>query len=130
MFDHVSITVSDLERSRAFYAAALAPLGIREIMQFEQCVGFGVQRPQFWLMAGDAVQPSPRTHIAFQATNRLEVDTFHRTAIAAGGSDNGAPGVRPHYHDNYYGAFVLDPDGHNVEAVCHRPPSSPPKDAS
>ena len=80
MFDHIGITVHDLERSRAFYASALAPLGIREIMQFEQSVGFGAQRPQFWLMAGNAAQPSPRTHIAFQAATRLEVDTFHRTA--------------------------------------------------
>jgi catechol 2,3-dioxygenase-like lactoylglutathione lyase family enzyme len=121
MFDHVGITVSNLERSRAFYAAALAPLGIREIMQFEAFVGFGVDRPQFWILEGSAAQPRPRTHVAFAAQSRLEVDTFHRAAIGAGAQDNGPPGLRPEYHEHYYAAFVLDPDGHNIEAVYHRP---------
>ena len=121
MFDHVGLTVSNVERSRAFYAAALAPLGITEQMRFEQGVGFGRERPQFWIVEGDAAQPSPRTHVAFAAVSRLEVDAFHRAAMEAGGVENGAPGVRAHYHPDYYGAFVLDPDGHNVEAVCHRP---------
>ncbi len=121
MFDHIGITVRDVERSRAFYTAALAPLGIGEVMRFENFVGFGREKPQFWIVQGDPAQSSPRTHVAFAATNRLEVDTFHRAALEAGGVDHGAPGLRPHYHENYYGAFVLDPDGHNVEAVCHRP---------
>jgi catechol 2,3-dioxygenase-like lactoylglutathione lyase family enzyme len=121
MFDHVGITVSDLERSRAFYASALGPLGIREIMQFDNFVGFGAERPQFWLLEGRPGQSAPRVHVAFAAHSRLEVDTFHRSALAAGGADNGAPGLRPEYHEHYYGAFVLDPDGHNIEAVYHRP---------
>jgi catechol 2,3-dioxygenase-like lactoylglutathione lyase family enzyme len=122
MFDHVGITVRDLGRSRAFYAAALAPLGIRELMEFEGAAAFGRDQPQFWIMQGDPAQSTPRTHVAFAATGRLEVDTFHRAALGAGGVDHGAPGLRPHYHENYYGAFVLDPDGHNIEAVCHRAP--------
>jgi catechol 2,3-dioxygenase-like lactoylglutathione lyase family enzyme len=121
MFDHVGITVSDLEQSRAFYAAALAPLGIREVMQFESFVGFGVEKPQFWIVEGRPALSQPRVHVAFATQSRLEVDTFHRAAMAAGGVDNGPPGLRPEYHENYYGAFVLDPDGYNVEAVCHRP---------
>ena len=121
MFDHIGITVSDVERSRAFYAAALAPLGIREVMEFQTFVGFGVDKPQFWIMEGRAAQSQPRTHVAFAAQSRLEVDTFHRAALAAGGEDNGPPGLRPEYHEHYYGAFVLDPDGHNIEAVYHRP---------
>jgi catechol 2,3-dioxygenase-like lactoylglutathione lyase family enzyme len=122
MFDHVGITVRDLERSRAFYAAALAPLGIQELVEDERVVAFGRDQPQFWLAQGNALQPAPRVHIAFAAASRLEVDTFHRAALDAGGVDHGAPGLRPHYHENYYGAFILDPDGHNVEAVCHRAP--------
>ena len=121
MFDHVGLTVSNLDRSRAFYAAALAPLGVTELMRFEGAAGFGGDRPQLWIVEGDVAQPSPRTHVAFAAVTRLEVDAFHRAAMEAGGVDNGAPGLRPHYHPDYYGAFVLDPDGHNVEAVCHRP---------
>ena len=121
MYDHIGLTVSNLERSRTFYAHALAPLGITELMRYERTIGFGRERPQFWIGEGKALQPTPRTHIAFAAVTRLEVEAFHRAAIAAGGVDNGPPGVRAHYHPDYYGAFVLDPDGHNVEAVCHRP---------
>ncbi len=121
MFDHIGITVSNVERSRAFYSAALAPLGIREVMQFEKFIGFGVDKPQFWILEGRAAQSQPRTHVAFAAQSRLEVDTFHRAALAAGAKDNGPPGLRPDYHEHYYGAFVLDPDGNNIEAVCHRP---------
>lgn len=121
MFDHVGLTVSNLERSREFYAAALAPLGVTELMRFENFIGFGRERPQFWIAEGEPAQPSPRTHLAFAAVTRLEVYAFHRAAMEAGGVDNGGPGLRPHYHPDYYGAFVLDPDGHNVEAVCHRP---------
>ena len=119
MYDHVGLTVSELERSRAFYAAALAPLGITERMRFETVIGFGREHPGFWIAEGTATQTPPRTHLAFAAVSRLEVDAFHRAAIEAGGVDHGAPGLRPHYHPDYYGAFVLDPDGHNVEAVCH-----------
>ncbi len=120
MFDHIGITVSDLERSRAFYADALEPLGIRELMQFEDSVAFGRDRPRFWLSLGERTASTTPTHVAFIASTRLDVEAFHRAALAAGGADNGAPGLRPHYHANYYGAFVLDPDGNNVEAVCHR----------
>ena len=122
MFDHAGIPVSDLERSRAFYAAALAPLGVQVLMEFDTAIGFGADRPQFWIMAGAPAAGSPRVHVAFAAATRLEVDTFHRTALEAGGTDHGAPGLRPQYHPHYYGAFVLDPDGSNVEAVCHRAP--------
>jgi catechol 2,3-dioxygenase-like lactoylglutathione lyase family enzyme len=122
MFDHVGVPVSDLERSRAFYSAALAALGVQELMEFEHAIAFGVERPQFWIVAGTPVTSTPRVHVAFHAATRLEVDTFHRAALDAGGTDNGAPGLRPHYHEHYYGAFILDPDGYNVEAVCHRAP--------
>ncbi|HET9340876.1 MAG TPA: VOC family protein [Casimicrobiaceae bacterium] len=121
MYDHVGLTVSNLERSRVFYAAALVPLGITELMRVENFIGFGREHPKFWLVEGEAVQPAPRTHVAFAAVSRLEVDAFHRAAIEGGGVDHGPPGLRPHYHPDYYGAFVLDPDGHNIEAVCHRP---------
>lgn len=123
MFDHIGIAVRDLERSREFYAAALAPLGVEEVMRFERYIGFGRDRPQFWIMEGTSLESEPRMHLAFTAGNRLEVETFHRAALDAGGIDNGAPGVRSHYHPDYYGAFVIDPDGHNVEAVCHKPPA-------
>ena len=121
MYDHVGLTVSDLERSRAFYAAALAPLGITALARFGSFIGFGREHPQFWIGAGTVSQPAPRTHVAFAAVSRLEVDAFHRAAIEHGGVDHGTPGLRPQYHPDYYGAFVLDPDGHNIEAVCHRP---------
>jgi catechol 2,3-dioxygenase-like lactoylglutathione lyase family enzyme len=119
ILDHIGIRVSDLERSRAFYRAALAPLGIEELMVFPGAAGFGVkQKPEFWLREGAVSDP---VHVAF-ATDRPTVDAFHAAALAAGGTDNGGPGVREIYHPGYYGAFVLDPDGHNIEAVCHRPP--------
>ena len=121
MYDHVGLTVKDLERSRTFYAAALAPLGITELARFENFVGFGREHPKFWIGQGKTAQPEPRTHVAFAAVTRLEVDAFWRAATAAGGVDHGPPGLRPHYHPDYYGAFVLDPDGHNIETVCHRP---------
>jgi catechol 2,3-dioxygenase-like lactoylglutathione lyase family enzyme len=127
MIDHTGIAVSDLERSRTFYEQALAPLGYLPIVELPAgvsgaifAVGFGVPpKPDFWVGAG---QPqASNVHIAFRADNRAEVDAFYEAAMAAGGRDNGAPGLRPHYHPNYYGAFVLDPDGYNIEAVCHRP---------
>jgi catechol 2,3-dioxygenase-like lactoylglutathione lyase family enzyme len=125
VFDHIGFAVSDFARSKAFYARALAPLGISIVREAEQTgagahVAFGVDgRPFFWIGTGRAL--TGRLHVAFAAGERAAVDAFHRAAIAAGGTDNGAPGLRPHYHANYYGAFVLDPDGHNVEAVCRKP---------
>jgi len=126
MIDHAGISVSDFDRSRAFYDAAMAPLGARLLymvpIQFTGGVkvgGYGRAKPDFWLHgAGD---PGPGRHYAFTAESRAQVDAFHAAAIAAGGRDNGAPGLRPQYHEHYYGSFVFDPDGNNVEAVCHRP---------
>jgi catechol 2,3-dioxygenase-like lactoylglutathione lyase family enzyme len=118
--DHVSLRVRDLARSRAFYAAALVPLGITILFQDASAVGFGESgKPQFWLNAGGT--PSGPVHVAFIAATRADVRAFHAAALAAGGSDNGAPGLRPHYQPDYYGAFVLDPDGNNAEAVCRLP---------
>jgi len=129
VLDHIGFSVSDLARSRAFYEKALAPLGIGKIMELsaEQTgsgghAGFGEGgKPYFWI--GDRADSVLKgsMHVAFAAASRAAVDAFHRAALAAGGQDNGAPGLRPHYHSSYYGAFVLDPDGHNVEAVCHLP---------
>jgi catechol 2,3-dioxygenase-like lactoylglutathione lyase family enzyme len=119
MIDHVSIAVSDLERSKAFYLEALKPLGIDYIMGVATFAGFGANgKPFFWIGAG--APKGDRGHVAFAADKRSTVDKFHAAALAAGGKDNGPPGLRPQYHANYYGAFVLDPDGHNIEAVCHR----------
>ena len=128
MLDHVGFAVSDAERSRRFYERALAPLGITLIMSVtpEQTEaggtahGFGSDgKPYFWV--GDNERVGEGTHVAFTARTRTEVDAFYEAALAAGGADNGAPGLRPHYHPNYYGAFVFDPDGINIEAVSHRP---------
>ena len=126
VIDHVNIGVSDIERSTHFYAAALAPLGLRMIFEFpaeqtasrERIRGFGLEqdRPVFWLI--DRQRPGSDIHLAFQASTRAEVDAFHAAALRAGGRDNGTAGLRP-YHPNYYGAFVHDPDGFNIEAVCH-----------
>ena len=119
MIDHTGIAVSNMRRSKAFYAAALAPLGYSILIEFEQFAGFGVApKPDFWI--GEGAPNVPPIHVAFRADSRAQVDAFYKAAIAAGGRDNGAPGLREHYHPNYYGAFVLDPDGHNIEAVCHR----------
>ena len=120
MIDHTGLGVSDLERSKAFYGAALAPLGYRLLMEWQEHAGFGEPpKPDFWISQGEV--NTPRIHVAFAARDRASVDAFHKAALAAGGRDNGPPGLRPHYHANYYGAFVLDPDGHNIEAVCHGP---------
>ena len=118
MIDHTGLTVSNVAKSKAFYGAALAPLGYTVLMEWEQHAGFGTPpKPDFWIGEG---QPNvPPIHVAFRADSRAQVEAFYKAAIAAGGKDNGAPGLRPHYHANYYGAFVLDPDGHNIEAVCH-----------
>jgi catechol 2,3-dioxygenase-like lactoylglutathione lyase family enzyme len=128
MLDHVGFSVSDYERSKAFYALALAPLGYTLIMEVgadrteagHPAAGFGAGgKPDFWI-GGEGGINHP-LHVAIAAKDGASVDAFHRAALAAGGKDNGAPGLRPHYHSNYYGAFVLDPDGHNIEAVCHAP---------
>ncbi|MBP2150170.1 VOC family protein [Xanthobacter flavus] len=127
MLDHVGISVHDVARSRAFYLAALAPLGYGILMEVSPpgghtYIGFGVVgsgKPDFWI--GDAPVATGHLHLAFAATDRAAVDAFYAAALAAGARDNGAPGLRPHYHPDYYGAFVFDPDGLNVEAVCHLP---------
>ena len=128
MIDHTGVIVSDFERSQAFYREALRPLGFEQLVELSAEVtghtdvaGFGEPpKPEFWISRGTPNQPP--VHVAFRVADRQTVDAFHRAALAAGGRDNGAPGLRPHYHPNYYGAFVLDPDGHNIEAVCHAPP--------
>ncbi len=120
MIDHTGVGVSDFERSKAFYRAALSPLGYQVIMEWQQHAGLGVPpKPDFWIGAGTPNQPP--LHVCFRAENRQQVDLFYAAALSAGGRDNGPPGLRPHYHANYYGAFVLDPDGHNIEVVCHAP---------
>jgi catechol 2,3-dioxygenase-like lactoylglutathione lyase family enzyme len=128
MIDHVGFPVKDYVKSKAFYEEALAPLGYRLVMEmpagvtesgFATC-GFGRGgKPDFWIGAEGGLQGV--LHVAIVAERRADVDAFYKAAIAAGGRDNGAPGLRPHYHANYYGAFVRDPDGHNIEAVCHKP---------
>jgi catechol 2,3-dioxygenase-like lactoylglutathione lyase family enzyme len=120
MLDHIGFVVKDLEASRKFYAAALAPLGVGVAAEFGGHVGLGRDgRAQLWLSESD--QPASPMHLAFRARNRAEVDAFHAAALKAGAADNGPPGLRPHYHPNYYGAFAIDPDGHNIEAVCRSP---------
>jgi catechol 2,3-dioxygenase-like lactoylglutathione lyase family enzyme len=123
--DHVTINVKAYERSKRFYERSLATLGLRVVTEYEMFCGFGRDKPDFWIGQGPAnfqrpehLSPITPIHIAFRAKSRAEVDAFYQAALASGGSDNGAPGVRQ-YHPNYYGAFVLDPDGHNVEAVFH-----------
>jgi catechol 2,3-dioxygenase-like lactoylglutathione lyase family enzyme len=120
MIDHLSLNVSDLAASRAFYEAALAPLGFGVVMEWKGRVAFGpTARPIFFLGAREPVLTG--LHIAFQAADRAAVDAFHAAALRAGGRNHGAPGLRPEYHAHYYGAFALDPDGNNAEAVCHTP---------
>ncbi|MGG7603143.1 VOC family protein [Massilia sp. BKSP1R2A-1] len=131
MIDHTGVIVSDFERSRAFYTQALAPIGYALLAEIPAAVtkstdvaGFGEPpKPDFWISGATLDKPvnHPPVHVAFRVTNRAQVDAFYQAALAAGGRDNGAPGPRPHYHEHYYGAFVLDPDGHNIEAVCHAP---------
>jgi catechol 2,3-dioxygenase-like lactoylglutathione lyase family enzyme len=122
ILDHVGIPVTQLEKSKVFFGKALAPLGIEIVMEVDDAAGLGKDgRPEFWIgmhRSSAAVVP---VHVAFTARSRADVDAFHRAALAAGGTSNGAPGIRAHYHPDYYGAFVLDPDGHNIEVVCHRP---------
>ena len=127
MIDHTGVAVSDFEKSKAFYRAALEPLGYDLLMELPASLtghadvaGFGVPpKADFWINSG--IPNNPAVHIAFRVKSRALVDAFYAAALAAGGRTNGAPGLRPHYHADYYGAFVLDPDGHNIEAVCHEP---------
>lgn len=119
VIDHIGFTVRDYEASKRFYTTALAPLGIRLLMEVGGAAGFGANKPEFWIAPRAKERPAP-THVALAAANRAQVRAFHQAALAAGGKDNGAPGIRAIYHPDYYGAFVLDPDGHNIEAVCHR----------
>lgn len=121
VLDHMGLAVGDISDSRLFYEAALAPLGFAVVMQFGDppVLAIGLpQMPQFWLHQGE---PSAPVHVAFHAHDRTRVDAFHAAALAAGGRDNGPPGVRSQYHQHYYAAYVLDPDANNVEAVCHTP---------
>ena len=120
IIDHIGLTVNDYEISKEFYTNVLATLGIELVMEVEGWAGFGKGgKPEFWFGVEDIAQ-SPM-HIAFVADSRQQVDAFYNTAIAAGATNNGEPGIREIYHPNYYGAFVFDPDGHNIEAVCHKP---------
>ncbi|MYZ48163.1 VOC family protein [Propylenella binzhouense] len=128
MIDHIGLGFSDFAAARRFYVEALAPLGIGVVMEVTKAetggsyegAGLGsAGKPFFWVRGGG--RTAPKVHIAFAAEDRASVDAFHAAALAAGGRDNGAPGLRPDYHPNYYAAFVLDPDGHNIEAVCHKP---------
>lgn len=128
MIDHVGVVVSDFAKSRAFYVKALAQTGHSKLVDLPdtndgdaKAAGFcHADGSDFWIRQGAATRPP--VHIAFRVPSRAAVDAFYEAAIAAGGRDNGAPGPRPHYHADYYGAFVLDPDGHNIEAVCHDAP--------
>jgi catechol 2,3-dioxygenase-like lactoylglutathione lyase family enzyme len=120
MFDHLGIGVSNLRESKSFYLKALQPLGVTIAMEGPYGVGLGRKgKPSLWL--SESSDKPAHLHIAFAAQTRGEVDAFHAAALAAGAKDNGPPGLRPHYHPNYYGAFVIGPDGHNIEAVCHQP---------
>ena len=136
MLDHMTFRVADIQRAKAFYSAALAPLGYS--LCFEGNFGFNVlgfdyadpsepsgRKADVWFVDGPSPYGGPAAtsgcHLAWKAVSRAEVDAFYRAAIAAGGKDNGAPGLRPDYHPHYYGGFVIDPEGNNIEAVCHRP---------
>ena len=128
--DHLGVNTVDFEKSKAFYAAALEPLGLKVLRDYGDVVGIGSEHPFLWVGSSKSGTRSPHAfgmevaghlHLAFSAPHRAAVDAFYAAAIAAGGTDNGKPGLRAEYHEHYYGAFVLDPDGHNIEAVCHVP---------
>lgn len=120
MIDHIGIDVSDYQRAKQFYAAALAPLGYSVLMEFGDTAGMGADdKPDLWLSQGGATKPI--VHVAFQCSKREQVDKFYAAALKAGGKDNGPPGIRADYSPTYYAAYVFDPDGHNIEAVCHAP---------
>jgi catechol 2,3-dioxygenase-like lactoylglutathione lyase family enzyme len=131
VIDHIGMSVRDIAHATEFYRTALAPLGIGVVMEVSAedtgsgaAVGFGANwKPFFWIGEGFHPAGDQHIHVAFTAPSREAVDAFYAAAIAAGGKDNGPPGLRPHYHENYYGAFVLDADGNNIEAVCHAPPA-------
>ncbi len=120
MIDHVIIGVTDVDSAKKFYSAALEPLGYGIAYEGDWGAGFQVAGggPDFWVRSADEVAP---VHVAFHVEEREFVSAFHEAAMAAGAKDNGAPGLRPHYHESYFGAFILDADGHNIEAVCHKP---------
>lgn len=125
MIDHIGIAVKDYQKAVDFYKASLAPLGYELLMEVQGFAGFGAKESggaiaNFWIHQGENNSSSPKAHIAFAAADRNAVDAFYQTALKAGAKDNGAPGVREIYHPNYYGAFVLDLDGNNIEAVCHK----------
>ena len=128
MFDHIGVVVSDFAKSKSFYAQALAPIGHSRVVEImvdgglKPSAGFCHEDgSDLWISQGEPTRP---LHIAFRVRSRAAVDAFHVAALAAGGEDNGEPGLRPQYHPNYYGAYVLDPDGHNIEAVCHDAPDA------
>ncbi len=122
MLDHIGFNITSMASSRDFYDAALAPLGITRAMEFGEWVGYGRNgKPEFWIGGQKGAKLDGVLHVAFSAGTRAEVDRFYEAALAAGGRDHGGPGLRPEYHPDYYAAFVLDPDGHNIEAVCHLP---------
>jgi catechol 2,3-dioxygenase-like lactoylglutathione lyase family enzyme len=122
MLDHLGFSVSDYERSKAFFAQALAPLGLELLMEpMPEVGGFGERGKPFFWIDGRGTAPQTGIHVAFAVDDRATVEAFHAAALEAGGTDNGGPGVREIYHPNYYGAYVLDPDGNNIEAVCHTP---------
>lgn len=124
MIDHIGLSVANLSRSRNFYSAALAPLGYDLLIEENGWVAFGrPDAPGLWLRENGAT--SPRVHVAFRAVSPEVVNAFHDAAVRAGGTDNGPPGLRPHYHPSYYGAFVFDPDGHNIEAMCRTSETAP-----
>jgi len=125
VIDHLTLRVHDLAASKAFYIATLKPLGYAVVMDFPEGLGLGVGgKPDFWLAEDKTSAPQ---HVAFSAPSRAAVDAFHAAGLAAGGVDNGAPGLRAHYHPNYYGAFLDDPSGHHMEAVIHTPPGAKAK---
>ena len=120
IIDHIGFAISNSQKSNDFYTKALAPLGIEKVMEYDGWSGYGRDgKPEFWF--GEAQEAHSPMHIAFAADNRDQVRQFYEAALAAGGKDNGGPGIREEYHPNYFGAFVIDPDGHNIEAVCHTP---------
>jgi catechol 2,3-dioxygenase-like lactoylglutathione lyase family enzyme len=125
MFDHVKFGVSDYAASKAFFLKALEPLGIAVVSEGSPTYGVELSPPEgkASLCLFQTKEKPAHLHLAFTAENRQQVEAFYRAALEAGGKDNGAPGLRPHYHTNYYAAFVIDPDGHNIEVVCHEPES-------
>jgi catechol 2,3-dioxygenase-like lactoylglutathione lyase family enzyme len=121
MIDHVSVQATDVAATAAFYDAVLATLGGRRIMDFGQAIGYGVDFPDFWISATTTEEPAREAHLAFSAPNRAAVTAFFDAAVALGAEVLHEPRLWPEYHENYFGAFVRDPDGNNVEAVCHAP---------